>query len=146
MRDFILLFIHVIVTICRLWRPGGARSVIAESILLKQQLLILNRSRKRAPNLRVYDRFIAGVCSMLVKPSHPIRAAIVLKPPTLLSIHHALTNTKYQILFSQKRGQKPGPKGPSQELINAIVDAKRRNPTWGDARRAVSIVFDSAPA
>jgi putative transposase len=51
MRDFILLFIHVIVTICRLWRPGGARSVIAESILLKQQLLILNRSRKRRQKL-----------------------------------------------------------------------------------------------
>src|SRR5262245_53992436 len=27
--------------------PGGARSVVAESILLKQQLLILNRTRKR---------------------------------------------------------------------------------------------------
>jgi|WetSurMetagenome_2_1015567.scaffolds.fasta_scaffold774201_2 putative transposase len=69
MRDFNILFVHVIDIICRLWRPGGARSVIAESILIKQQLLILNRSLKRAPNLRVYDRFIAGVCSMFVKPS-----------------------------------------------------------------------------
>jgi hypothetical protein len=40
MRDFVILLVHVNVTICRLWRPNGARSVIAESILLKQQLLI----------------------------------------------------------------------------------------------------------
>src|SRR5262249_17482419 len=37
-------------------RPGGSdfRSVVAESMLLKQQLLILNRTRKRAPNLRTH--------------------------------------------------------------------------------------------
>jgi hypothetical protein len=32
--------------------PGGLRSVVAESVLVKQQLLILNRSRQRSPNLR----------------------------------------------------------------------------------------------
>jgi hypothetical protein len=40
------------------------RSVIAESVVLKHQLLMLNRSRKRGPNLRVLDRFIAGFCSL----------------------------------------------------------------------------------
>jgi hypothetical protein len=29
--------------------PGGVRSVVAESVLIKQQLLIRNRSRQRAP-------------------------------------------------------------------------------------------------
>jgi hypothetical protein len=48
MRDLIILFVHVIVTICRLLSPGGARSVIAESILLKQQLLILSFSEASA--------------------------------------------------------------------------------------------------
>jgi hypothetical protein len=38
------------------------KSVIAESALLKHQLLIVNRPRRRAPNLRVIDRFIAAVC------------------------------------------------------------------------------------
>jgi hypothetical protein len=80
MRDLIILFVHVIFAICRLWRPGGNRSLIAESILLKQQPLILNRSRKRAPNLRASNRFIAGVCSMFMKSSRLIRSAIVLKP------------------------------------------------------------------
>lgn len=48
-RDIALLFIHLLATIARFIRPGGARSVVAESLLLKQQLSILNRSRERAP-------------------------------------------------------------------------------------------------
>ena len=33
----------------RLAGPGGARAMVAESVLVKHQLLILNRSRKRSP-------------------------------------------------------------------------------------------------
>jgi hypothetical protein len=80
MRDLVILFVHVIVTLCRLWLPGGVRSVVAESVLVKQQLLILTRSRKRAPNLRACDRFIAGLCSLCMKPTRLIRSAIALKP------------------------------------------------------------------
>ena len=41
--------------------PGGARAVVAESLLVKHQLVILNRGRERAPNLRPTDRIIAGL-------------------------------------------------------------------------------------
>ena len=44
MRDLIILFVHIIATLARLLGPGGIRSVVAESVLIKQQLLILNRS------------------------------------------------------------------------------------------------------
>ena len=40
MRDLILLLVHLIVALARLLGRGGARSVIAESLLVKQQLLI----------------------------------------------------------------------------------------------------------
>ena len=48
MRDPIILLVHLIATLARLMGPGGLRSVVAESVLVKQQLLILNRSRRRA--------------------------------------------------------------------------------------------------
>src|SRR4030095_8896410 len=48
MRDLSVLFIHLITTIARLAGPGGARSVVAEPVLVKQQLLILNRFRHRS--------------------------------------------------------------------------------------------------
>ena len=47
MRDLLILLVHLITTTARLMGPGGARSVIAESLLVKHQLLILNRSRWR---------------------------------------------------------------------------------------------------
>ena len=47
MRDLAVLFIHLIATIGKLIGPRGARSVIAESLFLKQQLIVLNRGRER---------------------------------------------------------------------------------------------------
>src|SRR2546429_9917190 len=86
MRDFVILFVHLIATVARIAGSGGVRSVVAESVLVKQQLLILNRSRKRAPNLRASDRIIAGLCALLMRPARIIRSAIVLKPSTLLNL------------------------------------------------------------
>ena len=130
MRDLAVLFIHLITTIARLASPGGARAVVAESVLVKQQLLILNRSRHRSPNLRICDRVVAGLCALLMRPGRLIRSAIVLKPSTLLSLHQTLKNRKYRLLFSLKLRKKPGPKGPSPEIIAAVVEMKQRNPTW----------------
>jgi putative transposase len=79
MRDLVVLFIHLITTIARLAGPGGARSVVAESVLVKQQLLILNRSPHRSPNLCVCDRVVAGLCALLMRPGRLIRSAIVIK-------------------------------------------------------------------
>jgi hypothetical protein len=87
MRDLVVLFIHFIATLARLLRPGGARSIVAESLLLKHQLLILNRSRQRAPNLSVSDRILAGWLALWLRFTRLLRSAIVLKPSTLLGLH-----------------------------------------------------------
>jgi putative transposase len=141
MRDLVILFVHIIATLARLLGPGGIRSVVAESVLIKQQLLILNRSHHRSPSLRSSDRLVAGLCALLIRPARLIRSAIVLKPSTLLSLHQALRNRKYQLLFSPKRRRRPGPKGPSRELIEAVVQTKQRNPTWGSPRIAQQITL-----
>jgi hypothetical protein len=140
-RDLAVLVLHLLATVARLAGPGGARSVVAESVLVKHQLLILNRSRKRSPNLRISDRMVAGLCALLIRPGRLIRSAIVFKPATLLSLHRALTRRKYRLLFSTKVPTKPGPKGPSQDVVAAVVDMKRRNPTWGCPRIAQQIAW-----
>src|SRR5688572_30025760 len=141
MRDIFTLFLHAIVTIIRLAQPGGLRSVIAESILMRHQVLILNRGRKRAPNLRSSDRIIAGLCTLLLRPARVARSAIVLKTSTLLNFHQMLVKQKYRLLFSPKRVRRPGPKGPTKELIDAVVEMKRRNRTWGCKRIAQQIAL-----
>ena len=144
MRDLAILFIHLLTTIAKLMRLGGGRAVVAESLLLKHQLVVLNRGRERAPNLRPIDRVIAGLCTLFIRPYRLLRVAVVLRPSTLLAFHAALVRRKYRLLFSPNRHRRPGPKGPSPELIAAIVEIKRRNPSWGCRRIAqqICLVFD----
>jgi hypothetical protein len=80
MRNLAVLFIHFIAVLARLLGPGGVRSIVAESLLLKHQLLLLNRSRQRSPNLSAWDRILAGWMALLLRPTRLLRSAIVLKP------------------------------------------------------------------
>jgi transposase InsO family protein len=115
--------------------------VVAESALLRHQLLILNRGRQRAPNLWATDRITAGLFTLLISQARILRSAIVLKPSTLLCLQNRLRKRKYRMLFSPQRGRRPGPKGPNQELIDAVVVMKRRNPRWGCPRIAQQIAL-----
>ncbi|UCC53367.1 MAG: transposase, partial [Anaerolineaceae bacterium] len=99
MKDLLALFAHLLTTLAKLLGPGGAKAIVADSLLMKQQLLIVNRSRRRAPNLTATDR----------------------------------------LLYTAHNKGKPGPKGPSRELIDAIVELKRRNPRFGYPRIAQQI-------
>ena len=53
MRNVIYLLFHLLTTLAKLTRPGGSRAVMAENLLLKQQLIIHSRSRQRAPHPRM---------------------------------------------------------------------------------------------
>ena len=140
MRDLFLLAIHLFVTIAKLLRPGGVRAVAAESLLLKQQLIVSNRSRQRAPNLTALDRFVLGLITLFVCPRRIPKFSAIVKPATLFKFHKALVERKYHLLFSSSgRPRKPGPKGPSAELIAAIVEMKCRNPKFGYMKIALQI-------
>ena len=119
---------------------------MAESLLVKHQLHILHRGRKPAPNLRAAERFIAGLCTLFMNPARILRSAIVLKPSTLLHLHHVLAKRKYRMLFSRKRRRQPGPKAPNQELIDAVVEWKWRNLNWGGPRIGMPFPETSARA
>jgi putative transposase len=107
-RELAVFFLHLLATVARLAGPGGARSVVAESVPVKHQVLILNRSRKRSPNVRPADRVVAGLCAVVMRPGRLIRSAIVFKPATLLNLYRALIQRKYQRLFASKWPMKPG--------------------------------------
>ncbi|MEN8132930.1 MAG: integrase core domain-containing protein [Pseudomonadota bacterium] len=130
---------HLLATIAKLLGPGGAKAIVADSLLMKQQLLIINRSRQRAPNLTPIDRILLGFWSLFLNLHHVQRAAVILRPSTLLHFHDMLKRRKYRLLYSSGRKAKPGPKGPSQELIEAIVEMKRRNSRFGCPRIAQEI-------
>ena len=128
----------------KLCGPGGVRAVIAENLLLKQQLIVLRRARQRAPNLTLSDRLLCGFGSLFLTPGRIRKVAIGLRPSTLLAFHQALVRRKHRRLFSSSPcSKKPGPTGPSEALIQAIVELKSRNPRFGCPRiaRIVSHTF-----
>ncbi len=133
------LIAHLLVTVARLASPGGVGAVAAESLAVKHQLLIMKRSQRRSPNLTAWDRLILGFCTLLVSPRRLGKIALVLKTSTLLRLHRALVKRKYQLLYGVKRRRRPGPKGPSRELIDAVVEMKRRNPYFGCRKIAEQI-------
>jgi putative transposase len=140
MRNPLLALLHLAVMTAKLCGSGGVRAVMAENLLLKQQLIVLRRARKRAPKLTSSDRLLCGFWSIFLSPGRIRKAAIALQPSTLLAFHHALVRCKYRRLFSSTpRPKKPGPKGPSNALIQAIVELKSRNPRFGSPRIALII-------
>ncbi len=139
MKEFLIVLVHLLTAVARLLGPGGAKALVAENLLVKQQLLILTRSRRRAPNLMPRDRILLGLWSLFLRPARIDKVAVVLRPATLLAFHQWLVRRKYRALFSSSRDRKPGPKGPSEELIRAIVELKRRNPRFGCPRIALII-------
>ena len=65
------LFAQLLVKIAQLLQPGGVRAIVAENLLLKQQLLVACRSRQRAPRLSALDRFLFGWWSLFLSaPYH----------------------------------------------------------------------------
>ena len=79
MKNTILLMVHLPARPAVLLGTGGTRAVLAENLLLKQQLLVLQRSRRRAPNLRTTDRWLFGFCAQFLSLRRLIRTVIILK-------------------------------------------------------------------
>jgi hypothetical protein len=74
MTDMLVRLAHLLTTIAKLLGPDGARAVVADSFLMKQRLLVINRSRRRAPNLSALDRLLLGFWSMFLSPRRTLPA------------------------------------------------------------------------
>ncbi|MCC7219317.1 MAG: hypothetical protein IT490_01130 [Candidatus Contendobacter sp.] len=101
MCDALILLMHLVATIERFLTRGGARTIVAESVLLKQQLLVLNRAHQRVPNLRPVDHIVAALCAGWMHPTRVMRAANVIQ------FHRALVQQKNRLLFTPTLGSSP---------------------------------------
>ena len=120
MRDLLLLGIHLLVIVAKLLRPGGVRTVAAESLLLKQQIIIGNRSRRRAPNLTSIDRFVLGLLALFINPRRIPKLSAIVKSSTLLKLHKTFVDRKYQRLFSST-GHRRKPEISDERLTRRLA-------------------------
>jgi hypothetical protein len=121
MRDLIVLRIHL--TAFLLARPAGLRAVVAESVLIKRQLSIMNRSRRRpkGPNVDAISA-VVEMCAVEIQARDRARLA-----EKLLESLKNLSNAENEILWAE--------------------EAERRDATWsssvGGARTAKRVLRDA---
>ncbi len=69
MKELLALFGHLLTTLGKPLEPGGAKAIVSDTLLMKQQQLIINQSR-RAPDLTPIDRMRLGLWSLLLISHH----------------------------------------------------------------------------
>ena len=124
MKALFVTTFHFVRIVLNILQAGSTNFLIAENMALRQQLIVAKRRYKRAPNLTMWDRLFFGLLAGFMLPGGLLQTAIIIKPSSFLRWHKALVNRKYSKLFSNKNLKKPGPKGPSQEMITLIVEMK----------------------
>ena len=139
--QIIKFFLNFIRVWMQLLKPGGVKSIVAENITLRNQLIVLARKQKRSPRLSAIDRILFGILGSMISVKRLLRIAIAIKPATILKFHKALVKKKYHLLFSNKNPKKSGQKGPPQTVINAVLEMKERNPNYGHRRIAMQIAI-----
>jgi putative transposase len=139
MRMLLIIIFQIFRTLFKLCLPGGIRRIVAEDILIKQQLIVMKRSQSRCPALSPVERILFGFWTDFLKPGRLLKSAILIRPATLLKFHKWLVKRKYSKLFNPNKKAKPGPKGLSQEVINLILEVKAENPSYGCPKIAMII-------
>ncbi len=121
--------VHLVITLFALLKPGGVKAIASENLILRQQLIVAQRARKRAPNLKASDRFIFGLLCSLISLCRLRKIAVVVKPGTLLKLHNALVDRKYRHLYSNKVSKKPGRtmSGQKYELFLKAAQIRQTN-------------------
>jgi len=139
MLDIILMIPNFILLFLRLLLPGGLNKIASENMALRKQLIAMSRGVKRSPKLTTSDRIFFGMLASMISPNRLAKIAIILKPATILKFHKALVKRKYRLLFSNKKSKNPGRKGPDKNVTDAVLEMKKRNPSYGYRRIAMQI-------
>ena len=140
MPEAIELLIHFFVSAIKLLKPGGVKVVMAETIAMKQQLIVMNRGKKRSPKLATSDRFLFALLAVFIGGSRLKKIAVIIKPTTILAFHKSLVNRKYSRLYSNNAKRNPGRKPQDQALIDLVIEMKKRNPSFGYGRISMQIL------
>jgi putative transposase len=114
---------------------GRSTAVAMENIVLRHQLIVLQRSLPR-PQLRRQDR-ISGVC--LSRLWATWRSSLVIVQPTTVVAWHRQGFRLYRRWKSRRRS--PGRPPIDLEIRTLIQRMARENPTWGRRRIQAELRF-----
>lgn len=126
-------------TVLQLLKPGGVQGPVAENLALRRHILVLDRGRQRAPDLRPAGRIWLALASLFVAPTRFLKTAVAVRLPRSFGCiaHWSVGSTG--ALVAPKLRSKPVPKGPSTELRNATISLKKRDPRFGGPGTAMIV-------
>ena len=99
---------------------------MAETIAVKQQLIVMNRSKRRAPRLTTFDRFFFGFTAFFSSEKRIKHFIIIIIPATILRFYKLLFKRLCNKLYSNKTKKKPRGTGPDQKLIDLVIEKRKR--------------------
>jgi putative transposase len=103
--------------------------LVAENLLLRQQVIVLRRRVKR-PRLRRFDRYLIGAVAGRFR--RLLAAIVLVKPETVIKWHRA----GWRLLWRWRARRRPGRPPIDADLRALIRRMWRDNPTWGENRIA----------
>ncbi len=109
MKELFVLIAHLLTTLITLARPGGVREVAAESMALKLQLVVVHRTRKRAPPMTPWDRLVFGLCALWIAPSRWQKVSVVFRPSTFQRFHGHTGQVQVSATVRCERAEKARP-------------------------------------
>src|SRR5882672_7711302 len=110
------------------WLRSSQARREAEILYLRQQLIVLKRSKPARPRLKATDRLIF-VCLYRLFPSL-LQSSIIFKPETLLRWHRI----GFRLFWRRKSRRPAGRPAVSADIRNLIRRISQENPLWGAPR------------
>jgi putative transposase len=123
MREYLLLVVALARTAMRLHSD-----VVAENVLLRQQLAVLTRPARRRPRLRRRDRLVWVLARSLRRDwcRHPL----LVRPETVVRWHRRA----WRVFWRWRSRSRLGRPRLSMEVRELIARMARCNPLWGSER------------
>ena len=123
----VFLFIKSLVFLFTRKKSSAIKILLSEIMILRQQLLVLERLNKKRITFSVKERLSLSFWATVGYDKRVFeRATIIFSPVTLLRLHKNLVNNKYRKLYGSKN-KKRGAKGKSPDLVKLILSVKRNN-------------------
>jgi putative transposase len=121
-RNVVALFRLLLDIILAFLAPRAA--LVAENLLLRQQLIVVRRQVKR-PLWRGFDRWLIG--TLAGRFQRLLDAVLLVKPETVIRWHR----TAWRLLWRWRSRRPPGRPPVDADLRELIRRMWRENPTWG---------------
>src|ERR1035437_2610812 len=129
-----LRFVFLLITRTATWLRLSRREEtwrIAEILILRHQLAVLQRRQPCRPKLNWADRALLATLLGVIPRARRHRLRLLVTPDTIVRWHRDIVRRRWTARSAHGRSGRPATRRNIQALIRRLA---RENPAWGDRR------------